>query len=101
MPTNLTQTRQSGPFQLYNAGMGTTLLEEGVLNFNKGMYFEAHESWEKLWRAEEGKPRKELIQGMIKIAAAFHHYLKGEKTGTAKLLYGITGTQYLTPSGAV
>ncbi|MDA8173390.1 MAG: DUF309 domain-containing protein [Nitrospiraceae bacterium] len=74
----------AGWFARYNPGMGS--VDENVEQFNKGLYFDAHERWEKLWRAEEDNGRKALFQGMIKIAAAFHHLIRGEAAGAAKLL---------------
>ncbi|MDA8157439.1 MAG: DUF309 domain-containing protein [Actinomycetota bacterium] len=34
-----------------------------VEKFNKGLYFDAHESWEKLWRAEEDNGGKDYSRG--------------------------------------
>ncbi|MFN3479836.1 MAG: DUF309 domain-containing protein [Thermodesulfovibrionales bacterium] len=60
--------------------------KDGVRFFNEGNYLEAHEAWEKLWRNTPESPERHFIQGMIKIAAALHHYKKKEYTGTEKLL---------------
>jgi predicted metal-dependent hydrolase len=61
-------------------------IEEGMNFFNEGRYFEAHEAWEKLWRNAPESPERHFIQGMIKIAAALHHYKRKEFAGTSKLL---------------
>jgi predicted metal-dependent hydrolase len=62
-------------------------IDEGVELFNSGRYFEAHEEWEKPWlKAPEGSAEKLFIQGLIMLAAALDHYLKGEYAGTAKLI---------------
>lgn len=61
-------------------------LEKGVRFFNEGLYFNAHEIWEKLWRGTPQSPEKDFLQGMIMIAAALHHYRKKEYRGTEKLL---------------
>jgi len=43
----------------------------GVDLFNRGYYWEAHETWEVLWRlAERGDPVELLLHGLIKLAAA-------------------------------
>jgi len=44
---------------------------QGVRLFNAGYYWEAHESWESLWHAHGRRgPTAELLQGLIKLAAA-------------------------------
>jgi uncharacterized protein len=61
------------------------LWREGLLQFNAGQFFEAHESWEAVWlRAPE--PDKTFLQGIIQVAAAFHHYSRGNCRGARSLL---------------
>lgn len=64
--------------------------ERGVTHFNAREFFEAHEVWEELWlRAPE--PEKAFLQGIIQIAAAFHHYRRKNPRGAKSLLTaGIT-----------
>lgn len=57
----------------------------GIEQFNQGRFFEAHETWEELWLASP-EPEKTFLQGMIQIAAAFHHYGRGNTQGTQSLL---------------
>jgi predicted metal-dependent hydrolase len=49
------------------------LLEEGLLLFNKGQYYEAHEVWEDLWRLTAEVPAKTFYQGLIQAAVGLHH----------------------------
>lgn len=59
--------------------------QRGVAHFNAREFFEAHEIWEELWlRAPE--PEKAFLQGIIQIAAGFHHYARGNLTGAKSLL---------------
>ncbi len=58
---------------------------EGIEHFNRGEYFEAHESWEEVWLAS-AEPEKTFLQGIIQIAAAFHHYKRKNRRGTRSLL---------------
>jgi uncharacterized protein len=60
-------------------------LDRGIAHFNAGEFFEAHEVWEALWlRATvEEKP---FLQGIIQIAAAFHHLKRGNLPGAKSLL---------------
>lgn len=57
----------------------------GVEQFNARLFFEAHETWEEIWLATP-EPDKTFLQGVIQIAAAFHHYSRGNTRGTRSLL---------------
>ena len=59
--------------------------ERGVAHFNAREFFEAHEIWEELW-LRTPEPDKTFLQGLIQIAAAFHHYGRGNVRGTKSLL---------------
>jgi MFS family permease len=50
------------------------LLEEGIAHFNAGRFFDAHESWEEIWRSTTPEP-KELWRGLIQVAVGLHHHL--------------------------
>ena len=58
-------------------------LAQGLRDYNAGNYFEAHESWEAVWITCHG-PEKALLQGLIQVAAAFHHYQRGNLLGTQR-----------------
>ncbi len=58
---------------------------EGLERFNRGEYFEAHESWEEVW-LKSPEPDKTFLQGIIQVAAAFHHYNRRNRRGTRSLL---------------
>ncbi|MBI4483653.1 MAG: DUF309 domain-containing protein [Acidobacteria bacterium] len=57
----------------------------GVELFNAGEFFESHEVWEELWLEEPG-PAKLFLQGLIQVAAAFHHFQQSNYAGTRSLL---------------
>jgi uncharacterized protein len=59
--------------------------ERGVADFNAGRFFEAHEVWEELWLAAS-EPQKKFLQGLIQVAAAFHHHGRGNTNGRQSLL---------------
>ncbi len=70
------------------AAPGTTrrLLAEGCRLFDEGRFFDAHETWEEAWRVETGAVR-ELLHGLIQVAAGFHKGLvQGRPAGMVKLL---------------
>jgi uncharacterized protein len=58
---------------------------EGIRLFNAQRYFEAHEALEAVWLKTTGD-RKSFLHGLIQVAAAFHHYRRGNRTGFRSLL---------------
>jgi uncharacterized protein len=56
----------------------------GVEHFNAGEFWEAHESWEELWLAAESD-LVEFLQGLIQLAAAYHHVKRGTWRGAVRL----------------
>jgi predicted metal-dependent hydrolase len=69
-------------------------LLEGIAQFNRGEYFEQHETLELLWRAERRDIRR-LYQGILQIGVAFHHLRRRNYHGTVYML--TRGPQYLAP----
>jgi len=69
-------------------------LLEGIAQFNRGEYFEQHETLELLWRAESRQIRR-LYQGILQIGVAFHHLRRLNHHGTVYML--TRGAQYLAP----
>ena len=61
------------------------LFQRGIEQFNCREFFAAHESWEEVWLAAS-EPDKTFLQGIIQVAAAFHHYLRGNPSGAQSLL---------------
>jgi predicted metal-dependent hydrolase len=57
----------------------------GIEQFNAGRFFEAHETWEEVW-LRSPEPERTFLQGIIQIAAAFHHYSRGNCRGASSLL---------------
>jgi hypothetical protein len=57
----------------------------GIEEFNSGRFFEAHEAWEDIW-LRSPEPEKTFLQGVIQIAAAFHHHSRKNLRGTRTLL---------------
>jgi len=70
------------------------LLLEGIEQFNRGEFFEQHETLERLWRAETRNIRY-LYQGILQIGVAFHHLRKQNHHGTVYML--TRGQNYLAP----
>ena len=57
---------------------------EGILLFNRGKYFEAHEELETAWRAESGRIRN-LYQGILQAAVTYLHITRGNYQGAVKV----------------
>src|SRR4051812_45690608 len=58
----------------------------GVLLFNEGDFFEAHEVWEDLWSESHGDERR-FYQGLIQAAVGLCHFGNGNLGGAAKLYH--------------
>jgi predicted metal-dependent hydrolase len=69
-------------------------LLRAVEQFNRGEFFECHETLEALWLAEPG-PLRRLYQGILQIGVAFHHQRRGSYRGAMNLLDA--GIAHLTP----
>ncbi len=69
-------------------------LLEGIAQFNRGDYFEQHETLELLWRGETREVRR-LYQGILQIGVAFHHLRRLNHHGTVYML--TRGSMYLQP----
>lgn len=69
-------------------------LRQGVEEFNRGQFFECHETLEELWMAEN-RPIRRLYQGVLQIGVAFYHLRAGRYRSVVSLLQG--GSDYLRP----
>src|SRR6266545_5731085 len=61
-----------------------THCREGLAHFNNAEFWEAHESWEALWLVAESDV-EQFLQGLIQIAAAYHHVRRGTYRGAVRL----------------
>ena len=60
-------------------------LREFVGRFNRGEFFEAHEVLEELWKEYSG-PDRSFLQGLIQVAVALEHRLRGNRRGARGVL---------------
>ncbi len=69
-------------------------LAQAIHEFNSWRFYDCHETLEDVWRAvpasrqEEETDLADFYQGLIKIAAGFHHLLRGNRRGAVNLLSG-------------
>jgi hypothetical protein len=61
------------------------LYREGLDAFNSARFYDAHEHWEEVW-LKTPNPEKMFLQGLIQVAAAFHHHSRANLLGTRNLL---------------
>jgi hypothetical protein len=62
-----------------------TAIAQAIVLWETGLFFEVHEVLERLWHEVEGELRL-FLQGVIQIAAAFHHLETGNRGGARTLL---------------
>tara|TARA_B100000029_G_scaffold428147_1_gene437898 strand:- start:282 stop:671 length:390 start_codon:yes stop_codon:yes gene_type:complete len=70
------------------------LLLKGVAQFNRGEFFEQHETLEDLWRNERREIRY-LYQGILQIGVAMYHISQCNHHGAVYML--TRGQNYLQP----
>jgi predicted metal-dependent hydrolase len=56
----------------------------GVAHFNAHEFWDAHESWETIWLVAESDV-EQFLQGLIQVAAAYHHVKRGTFRGAVRL----------------
>ncbi|MBX9581229.1 MAG: DUF309 domain-containing protein [Gemmataceae bacterium] len=66
----------------------------GVVHFNRGEYFDAHEVWEELWGDCPAADRR-FYQSLIQAAVALYHWGRNNPAGAARLL--LSGRGYMAP----
>lgn len=59
--------------------------EQGVAEYNRGHFFECHDTLEDLWAGLRG-PARDFFQGLIQVSVAFYHLGNGNAAGAQSLL---------------
>lgn len=72
-------------------------LVQGIEEFNRGLFFECHETLEAVWLEEHGEDRL-FYQGIIQIAAGYYKLEQGVPIGAIKLWRA--GLEKLEPYGS-
>ena len=76
------------------AGPPPAALRQGIDEFNRGAFFEQHETLEAAW-IEEVDPVRYLYQGILQIGVGFHHLSRGNAYGARRLWR--RGVEHLQP----
>jgi predicted metal-dependent hydrolase len=72
----------------------SALAVQGLEEFNRGEYFEAHETLEHAWNEDSG-PARQLYQGLIQVAVAYLQIERGNYRGAIKMFLRMR--QWLDP----
>lgn len=90
----------AGPAEAARALARDAAVAHGRALFNRGAFWESHESWESAWRLTEGDERRGL-QGLVQAAAAFHKLVvQDNPAGAVRLVDRATAAlQPLDPAG--
>lgn len=73
----------------------TPELARAFEQFNRGEYWEQHETLETIWRAETEPSIRNFYKGVLQIGVGFHHLRRGNYNGVFKVLG--RGIRYLEP----
>ena len=63
-------------------------IDAGLRAYERGDYFEAHEDLEPAWMGTDDLAERNLLQGLIKLAAAYVHDVRGNPPGIERNLVG-------------
>ena len=77
----------------------TAAVIAGLRAYASGDYFEAHELMEPAWMGTDDPAERDLIQGLIKVAAADVHAVRGNPRGVARNLEGARDRVGRVPRG--
>ncbi len=77
----------------------TTAVVAGLRAYAAGDFFEAHELMEPAWMGTDDPAERDLIQGLIKLAAADVHGVRGNPRGVARNLEGARARLRRVPDG--
>ena len=73
-------------------------LLRGIEEFNRGEFFEQHETLEAIW-IKEPDPVRYLYQGILQVGVGFYHWRRGNWRGAvAKLRQGLEKLESYRPS---
>ena len=63
-------------------------IDAGLRAYERGDYFEAHEELEPGWMGTDDLAERNLLQGLIKLSAAYVHDVRGNPAGIERNLVG-------------
>ena len=87
-PGTIRQGDRDKAYRPLPAGARRAAFEQALGAYAEGDFFEAHERLEPAWMGTDDLSERALHQGLIKLAAAYVHAVRGNPAGTAKNLEG-------------
>lgn len=87
-PATVLQGGRAKAYRPLPAAQRETAFEAGLAAYGRGDFFLAHELLEPAWMGTADLGERELYQGLIKLAAAYVHDVRGNPLGRAKNLEG-------------
>jgi len=93
-PTNADSVLQGGRRKAYRplpATQRREAVDAALAAWARGDWFETHELLEPAWMGTADPAERDLYQGLIKLAAAFVHQVRGNRAGVTKNLVGARG----------
>ena len=61
------------------------LFAQGIIEFNRKKFYDAHEYWEELWLDYKIKDAL-FIQGLIQLSVSYFHYFNGNINGSRSMI---------------
>lgn len=68
--------------------MREAAIAAGLASYERGDFFEAHEHLEPAWMGTDDPAERALLQGLIKVSAAYVHEVRGNPAGIVRNLEG-------------
>ncbi len=87
-PGTILQRGRAKAYRPLPAERRREILEAGLAAYGRGDFFLAHELLEPAWMGASDPAERDLYQGLIKLAAAFVHEVRGNPIGRTKNLRG-------------
>ena len=87
-PATILQGGRPKAYRSLPPGERRAALRAGLAAYRRGDFFQAHELLEPAWMGSADEAEREFLQGLIKLAAAYVHSVRGNPLGMAKNLRG-------------
>lgn len=71
-------------YEPFDSGEERRLFHEGIELFNAREFFEAHESWEEIWKNSSGRKAR-FYQGLIQAAVTLEHIRRDNPRGVQRV----------------
>src|SRR2546425_10933077 len=91
MPSTVLQCGRAKACRPKSEAERARAFDAGLAAYRNGDFFEAHELLEPAWMGTSDPNERDLYQGLIKLAAAYVHQVRGNPFGMAKNLAGAHG----------